>query len=138
VNQLIGLTCLMNIPLLLMTSTLDHQQWQTITMRLGHKFIGGEQSPLPRMDYWELLGLHQRRFMQHYVEVDQYKYLIIMQAYCLHAITHGDGQSVIIFCHAWVHCKIIYQQLFIMMRKSDPRCRTFFYNIIHSYQRLHN
>jgi replicative superfamily II helicase len=37
VNQLIGLTRLMNTPLLLMTGTLDHPQWQLLTMRLGHK-----------------------------------------------------------------------------------------------------
>jgi replicative superfamily II helicase len=117
VNQLIGLARLMNISLLLMIDTLDHYQWQTITMRLGHKFIDDVWSLLPHCDYWELPGLHQRRYVQHYVEVDNINYLIIMEGYCLHAIAHNNSQSVIIFCHTRAHCNIMYNKLIIMIRK---------------------
>jgi hypothetical protein len=101
----------MNILLLFMTSTLNHQQWQTITMRLGRKVIDGNWSLLPCMDYWELPGLHQQRFVPYYVEFDHDNCLIIMEAYYLHAITHDDGQGLIIFCQIQAHCEVMYQQL---------------------------
>jgi hypothetical protein len=107
----------MNILLLLMTGTLNHQQWQTIAMLLGPNFIDGKWSRSPCMDHRELPGLHQRRFVQHYVEVNHDNYLIIMEAYCLHTITHGDGQALIIFCHTWAHYEVMHQQLINMVRK---------------------
>jgi hypothetical protein len=106
----------MNIPLLLMTGTLGFHEWQTLTMHSGHKFMNTGRSLLPRMDYWELPGTHQRRFVQHYVQVDFDNLLKLMEVSCLHVITSSDEQGVVRFCHTLANCKKMYHQWRIMMR----------------------
>jgi hypothetical protein len=107
-----------------MTGTMPYQHCQILMMCLGHKFniiheydqYKYECNPGARWIYWELPDTKQRRFIQHYAEVDHHTLTPLLEVYCLPAILNHDDQGVMIFCHTRAHCEIMSQHLLSRIR----------------------